>query len=51
MRNLLKERARVVDFLVQKFHVFGFEGQYWMLAGAAVVVIFIIFVLRTRDRS
>jgi putative solute:sodium symporter small subunit len=40
-----------VDFLIQKFSIFGFDGQYWMLAGAAFVAIFIIFVWRTRDRN
>ncbi|WP_283806011.1 hypothetical protein [Bradyrhizobium sp. LTSP857] len=40
-----------MDFLIQKFSIFGFDAQYWMLAGAAFVAIFIIFVWRTRDRN
>ncbi|MGY3239815.1 putative solute:sodium symporter small subunit [Bradyrhizobium sp. USDA 4448] len=40
-----------MDFLVQKFNVFGVDVQYWMLAGAVVVAIFIIFAWRTRDRA
>jgi putative solute:sodium symporter small subunit len=43
--------ADAVDFLVQKFSIFGFDGQYWMLAGAVVVAVFIVFVWRTRDRT
>nr|WP_283814863.1 hypothetical protein [Bradyrhizobium diazoefficiens] len=40
-----------MDFLIQKFSLFGFDGQYWMLAGAVFVAIFIIFVWRTHDRT
>ncbi|MET4196745.1 putative membrane protein [Bradyrhizobium sp. LA8.1] len=40
-----------MDFLIQRFSVFGIDAQYWMLAGAAVVAIFIIFAWRTRDRD
>jgi len=43
--------ADAVDFLVQKFDVFGVGVQYWMLASAVFVAIFIIFVWRTRDRT
>jgi len=48
---LHKKGAGAVDFLIQKFSLFGFDGQYWMLAGAAVVGIFIIAAWRTRDGS
>jgi H+/gluconate symporter-like permease len=39
-----------VQFLVEHFTVFGFEGQNWMLILIAVVAAFLFFVWTTRDR-
>jgi putative solute:sodium symporter small subunit len=43
--------ARAVDFLIKKVSLFGFDGQYWMLAGAALVAFFIIIAWRSRDNT
>ena len=39
-----------MQFLVQPFHVLGFEGQNWMLIVVAVVAAFVLFGWMTRDR-
>ncbi|WP_256375174.1 MULTISPECIES: hypothetical protein [unclassified Bradyrhizobium] len=39
-----------MQFLIQPFHILGFEGQNWMLIVVGVVVAFVLFVWATRDR-
>jgi disulfide bond formation protein DsbB len=39
-----------VQFLVEPFSFFGFEGQNWMLIVFFLVVAFVVLVWRTRDR-
>jgi hypothetical protein len=41
----------VVQFLIEHFTVLGFEIQNWMLIAVAVVVAYILFIWKTRDRS
>jgi hypothetical protein len=40
-----------VDFLIQPFHILGFEGQYWMLIVVVLVAGFGLLAWRTRDRA
>ncbi|MGJ5206136.1 hypothetical protein [Bradyrhizobium sp. HKCCYLR20261] len=40
-----------MDILVQKFSFFGLDGQYWMLAGAAIVGLFAMLAWRSRRRG
>jgi len=47
---LHNKRAEIVQFLIQKFSLFGIEGQIWMLLVAFLVVVFVLIALRTRDR-
>ena len=39
-----------MQFLVERFTLFGFEGQNWMLILIGVVAAFLFFVWKTRDR-
>jgi hypothetical protein len=39
-----------LHFLVEHFSLFGFDGQYWMLIVAAVIAVFVVLVLATRNR-
>jgi len=47
---LPKKAAEAVQFLIQPFSFFGFEAQNWMLIVFFLIVAFIFFVWRTRDR-
>jgi len=40
-----------VQFLIQPFHIFGVEGQYWMLIVAVLVIAFAFLIWRTRDNA
>jgi len=40
-----------VQFLIQPFHIFGLEGQYWMLIVVVLVAISLGFAWMTRDRA
>jgi len=40
-----------LDFLIAHFNFLGFEGQNWMLIVAGLIAAFILFVLKTRDRT
>jgi H+/gluconate symporter-like permease len=40
-----------VQFLIEHFTFLGFEGQNWMLIVVGVIVAFIFFVWKTRDRA
>jgi hypothetical protein len=40
-----------VQFLIERFALLGFEGQYWMLIVAGLIAVFIFFVWRTRHRN
>ncbi|MDH2383537.1 MULTISPECIES: hypothetical protein [Bradyrhizobium] len=40
-----------MQFLIQPFHIFGFEGQIWMLIVIALIAGFALLGLRTRDRG
>jgi hypothetical protein len=42
--------AKAVEFLIQEFSLFGFEGQNWMLIVVFLVAAFVTFVWRTRDK-
>jgi hypothetical protein len=46
-----KRGAEAVQFLVEHFTILGFEGQKWMLIVVGVIAAFMLFVLKTRDRS
>jgi hypothetical protein len=39
-----------VQFLVKHFTFLGFEGQNWMLIVAGLIVVFVVYVWKTRDR-
>jgi len=43
--------ARIVQFLIQSFNIFGIEVQTWMLIVVILVIGFIFFIRKTRDRS
>jgi hypothetical protein len=38
-----------LDFLVEHFSFLGFDGQYWMLVTAGVIVIFIFLARNGRS--
>ena len=40
-----------VQFLTGHFTILGFQTQNWMLIAAAVIAVFVAFVLFTRDRD
>jgi len=40
-----------VQFLIKRFAFLGFDGQYWMLIAAGLIVVFIFFVCKTRNRN
>jgi hypothetical protein len=40
-----------VDFLVGHFSLLGFDGQNWMLIVAGLIAAFMLFILKTRDRT
>jgi hypothetical protein len=40
-----------VQFLTDQFTIFGIQAQNWMLIAAAVIAVFILFVIATRDLS
>jgi len=40
-----------VQFLTGHFTFLGIQAQNWMLIAAAVVAVFVAFVLATRDRN
>jgi hypothetical protein len=40
-----------LHFLVEHFSFFGFDGQYWMLIVAAMIAIFVLLVVGTRNRN
>jgi hypothetical protein len=40
-----------VQFLVQKFSVFGFGGQNWMPIVFLLIAAFALFAWRTRDKA
>jgi len=40
-----------VQFLIQSFNIFGIEVQTWMLIVVILVIGFIFFIRKTRDRS
>jgi uncharacterized membrane protein YobD (UPF0266 family) len=42
---------RVLQFLVEHVTVLGFEIQNWMLIALGVLVAYILFLRKTRDRS
>jgi hypothetical protein len=52
LRNALAcpEKGHPVQFLIQPFHILGFEGQNWMLIVVALVACFVLFAWKTRDR-
>jgi hypothetical protein len=39
-----------LHFLVEHFSFLGFDGQYWMLIVAAMIAIFVLLVVGTRNR-
>jgi hypothetical protein len=41
----------VTQFLVEHFSLLGFEIQNWMLIVLGVLVAYILFLRKTRDRS
>jgi hypothetical protein len=41
----------VAQFLVEHFTVLGFEIQNWMLIVLMVLVAYILFLVKTRDRG
>jgi uncharacterized membrane protein YobD (UPF0266 family) len=41
----------VTQFLVEHFTLLGFEIQNWMLIVLGVLVAYILFLRKTRDRS
>jgi hypothetical protein len=43
--------ARAVEFLIEHFNLLGFEVQNWMLIVVGLVVVSVLFVLKTNDRS
>jgi uncharacterized membrane protein YeaQ/YmgE (transglycosylase-associated protein family) len=43
--------AGALDFLIAHFGFLGFEGQNWMLIVVGLIAAFILFVLKTRDRT
>jgi hypothetical protein len=45
-----KKRARAVQFLIQTFNIFGIEVQTWMLIVVVLIIGFIFFIRKTRDR-
>jgi nitrate reductase NapE component len=45
-----KAGTKTVQFLIKRFAFLGFEGQYWMLIAAGLVVAFIFFIWMTRSR-
>ena len=47
---LPKNGAGTVHFLVDRFTLLGFEGQYWMLIVVAAIAFYILFVWKTNDR-
>jgi hypothetical protein len=50
MLTMHKNGAGLVQFLIQPFRFFGIEGQNWMLIVFFLVVAFVLYVWRTRDR-
>jgi len=40
----------VAQFLVEHFTFLGFEVQNWTLIVVGLIVVYVLFVLRTRDR-
>jgi hypothetical protein len=40
-----------VQFLIQPFHIFGVEGQYWMLIVVALVATFALVGWKTGGRG
>jgi hypothetical protein len=47
-KNWGRER---VQFLIERFSFLGFEGQYWMLIAAGVIVAFGFLAWKTRGRN
>jgi len=43
--------TEAVQFLIERFSFFGFEGQNWMPIAAGLIVVFILFFWITRNRS
>jgi hypothetical protein len=46
-----QRRTVKVELLTGNFTILGFEAQNWMAIAAAIVVVFAIFVLASRDRG
>jgi hypothetical protein len=40
-----------LHFLVEHFSVFGFDAQYWMIIVVAVIAVFVLIALATRNRT
>ena len=40
-----------VQFLIGHFTILGIQVQNWMLIAAAIIAVFVGFVLATRDRN
>jgi len=40
-----------VQFLIERFAFLGLDGQYWMLIAAGLIVAFVFFVRKTRNRN
>jgi hypothetical protein len=40
-----------VQFLIGRFAFLGVDGQYWMLIAAGLIVAFIFFAWKTRNRN
>jgi hypothetical protein len=50
MRNLPSKGASFVQFLINKFSIFGIDVQNWMIIVAALVAAFAAFAWLTRER-
>ena len=49
--NLHRKGAAAVQFLIQPFHIFGIEGQNWMLIVLVLIIAFAFLIWRTRDNT